>query len=145
MQLTTEVLSAMDVGNGTTVGPRVIRLISYAVVDMIVLVNDFGISCPINLIGVFTNIANIIVFCRMGFSESSNINFFTLSVFDLLVSVFMFFTKLLNNRLMGIAANDASQSTGFALVVSIGGSAMMTALISTERYLCVVFPLKVGA
>ena len=145
MQLTTEVLSAMDVSNGTTAGPRVKRLISYAVVDIIVLVNDLSICCPINLIGVFTNIANIIVFCRMGFSESSNMNFFTLSVFDFLVSVFMFLTKVLNNRLASEAANDVSQSTAFALVVATGGSAMMTALISTERYLCVVFPLKVSA
>ncbi|RUS72209.1 hypothetical protein EGW08_020036, partial [Elysia chlorotica] len=139
----------MDPSNQTsTERPVVISpLISVAVQDLILLVNDVALSCSLSFFGIFTNLANIIVFTKMGFSEMSNMNFLALSVFDLLVSIVTLFTKLfyspvLRDFMSGPVESLVSGTMVLMTFVVIGGSAMMTALISTERCLCIVFPLK---
>ncbi|RUS72205.1 hypothetical protein EGW08_020032 [Elysia chlorotica] len=137
----------MDLGNQTIVWPLVEPLVSLAALDMFLLVNDVGLCSTLSLFGIFTNLANIIVFIKMGFSETSNMNFLALSVFDLLVSVTALFSKLIYSSLlrgvdMGDTLSLVSGVISFTMFVVIGGSAMVTALISTERCLCIVFPLQ---
>ncbi|RUS72206.1 hypothetical protein EGW08_020033 [Elysia chlorotica] len=122
-------------------------LVSSAVLDIFLLVVNFALCCSISLVGVFTNLANIVVYTKMGFSETSNINFLALSVFDLLVSLAAFVSKVFYSLfLRGVniipMLNVVTSMLTYIMFVAIGGSAMTTALISMERCLCVVFPLQ---
>ncbi|RUS70874.1 hypothetical protein EGW08_021363 [Elysia chlorotica] len=148
MELTTELYPTLSGDNETVNGPHIKPLVSFAVLDMFSLVNDFALCAFISLFGVFTNTANIIVYSKMGFSESSNINFFALSLVDLCLSLVTFLLKLFYSPVLrelssGVTTTMVAISLSPAMMVSVCGSAMMTALISTERCLCVVFPLKI--
>ena len=148
MSVTAEVPLTMAIDNRTGSGSRVTPLVSFAVMDMFSVVNGFALTSIISIFGIFTNTANIIVYCRMGLSESSNINFLALSVIDFFVSFITFFLKLffssyLRQLSTGPVTFMISNSLGPAMLVAVGGSALMTALISTERWFCVVFPLQV--
>ncbi|RUS74383.1 hypothetical protein EGW08_017864 [Elysia chlorotica] len=146
--MATEVSLTVVKENTTETVSYIQPLVSYAVMDMFLIVNDFALGCSISLLGVFTNTANIIVYYKMGLSESSNINFLALSVTDFFVSIITFFMKFMYNPVLrelstGPITTIVSTSLSPASLCAVGGSAMMTALISTERCLCVVFPLKV--
>ena len=148
MERTTEFHFTMSNDNRTESGLYVKPLVSFAVLDMFSIVNDFALCAFISLFGVFTNTANIIVYSRMGFSESSNINFFALSLIDFLVSLVTWLLKLLYSPVFkelstGPTTTMVAVALSPAMMVTVCGSAMTTALISTERCLCVVFPLKV--
>ena len=148
MSMTTELPVQMDLANGTSYQLPVKPLVSDALVAIFLVVNDFAITCVISLLGVFTNIANIIVYCKMGFSESSNVNFLVLSVFDLLVSLIVMisrtmFTPFVQSLSTGVMTTYIARLLALAMVVVVSGAAMMTALISVERCVCVIFPLKV--
>ncbi|GFS15329.1 chemosensory receptor A [Elysia marginata] len=123
-------------------------LVSYALLNYFAVINLFVFVAPASLLGVFTNIANIIVYTKMGLSESSNVNFLVLSVFDLLYSVASLLMRLLYSPIFWSLSEapvmmGVSHGLSHGMVVMTCGSAMMTALISTERCVCVVFPLKV--
>ncbi|RUS76950.1 hypothetical protein EGW08_015299 [Elysia chlorotica] len=123
-------------------------LVSVALMDIFLMVNDFVLCSLLSFLGVFTNIANIVVYARMGLSETSKINFLALSVLDFFVSLVTFFLKFLYSPVLkhlstGPITTRISTSLSPPMLCTIGASAMMTALISTERCLCVVFPLKV--
>ena len=138
----------MDLHNKTQIWSIVTPLISYALLETFFLFNFFLLTGPMCLLGIFTNIANIIVYCKMGFSETSNVNFLVLSGFDLFVSLISLVARGLMNPLLRQLSNwpvlnYMSHAHSYAMIVVISGSAMMTALISTERCVCVVFPLKV--
>ncbi|RUS85710.1 hypothetical protein EGW08_006504 [Elysia chlorotica] len=115
--------------------------------DIISIVNFFFVGGPLCLLGMCTNIANIIVYTKMGFLETANVNFLVLSVFDFFYSLFAFllracFNTLLRDLSIGPRLRYVSHCVSIAIVAFIGGSAMMTALIATERCICVIFPLK---
>ena len=135
---------ALNPSNRTQIAPVVRPLISYAVLNWFLLVNNLALTCIISLIGVFTNIANIIVFYKIGFSENSNVNFFALSVFDSLVSLLTVVSKMLYSDFIGYKMLMLSQVTSLVQIAIMCGSAMITTLISTERCLYVVFPLRVS-
>ncbi|RUS85709.1 hypothetical protein EGW08_006503 [Elysia chlorotica] len=123
-------------------------LLSDAALDLFSFVMFMIISCPSCCLGIVTNIANIVVYTKMGFSESSNVNFLALSVFDFLASVTILAMRTLYIPYFKGLANAAlaryiSHCLSHAIYVVIGGSAMMTALIAVERCICVVFPIKV--
>ncbi|GFR84142.1 chemosensory receptor A [Elysia marginata] len=138
----------MDDHNTTSRQLFTTPLVSLKLMDTFFIANNFIFTLPFSLLGVSTNIANIIVYYRMGFSESSNANFLVLSAFDLLVSIFSFTGRLLYNPFLrdistGPITMYISHCLSHAMTVFMGGSSMMTALIAVERCVCVVFPLKV--
>ena len=146
--MTTEVYPTMDSPNATSFAPIIRPLMSLALMDILFIANFFGFTLPFSLLGVSTNIANIIVYYQIGLSESSNVHFFTLSVFDFFVSLTSFMSRLLYNPILrdlstGPLTTYMAHCLSHAWIVVTCGSAMMTALISTERCVCVVFPLKV--
>ena len=128
---------AMSVENQTIVWTIVKPLVSAAATQLFLMIAHYGFIYYVSVFGVFSNIANMVIYCKMGLSESSNVNFFVLSAFDLLVAASTFSTKVLYWQ------GEKLELTFLTLVVSLFGSAMMTTLISTERCLYVVFPLKV--
>ncbi|RUS86274.1 hypothetical protein EGW08_005966 [Elysia chlorotica] len=122
-------------------------LISDSFFDLLSLTNLFGITGPLCLLGIFTNIANLVVYAKMGFSESSNMNFMALAVFDLLFTIISLTMRALYNPSLkrsaaGPLLQYASHCVSIGMVVVANGSAMMTALIAAERCVYVVFPLK---
>ena len=138
----------MDLSNKTMKWPQITPLVSVAILDIVLFVGNVAFCCTISFAGVFTNLANIIVFTKMGFSESSNINFFALSAFDLFISLVQLLSKFIYSFfLRGVNSepvlNVVTSTLTYLMWVAIGGSAMITALISTERCLCVLFPLQV--
>ena len=147
-KMTIEVHPTMDSPNTTSLAPIIRPLVSLALMDILFIANFFGFILPFSLLGVSTNIANIIVYYQIGLSESSNVNFFTLSVFDFFVSLTSFLSRLLYNPILrdlstGPLTTYIAHCLSHTWIVVTCGSAMMTALISTERCVCVVFPLKV--
>ena len=145
----TEVHPTMDSPNTTSLAPIIRPLVSLAMMEILSIPIVFGFSLPFSLLGVCTNMANIIVYYQIGLSESSNINFFTLSVFDFFVSLTSFtsillYTKFLRALSTGPLTTYIAHCLSHAWIVVTCGSAMMTALISTERCVYVVFPLKVS-
>ena len=146
--MTTEVHPTMDSFNTTSLAPIIKPLVSLALMDFFFIANVFGFVLPFSLLGVSTNIANIIVYYQIGLSESSNVTFFTLSVFDFFASLTSFISRLLYNPFLrdlstGPLTTYMAHCLSHAWVIVTCGSAMMTALISTERCVSVVFPLKV--
>lgn len=104
------------------------------------------LSGSIALFGISTNVLNLIVFYRQGLNTTININLFALAACDL--------ASLMCQEVLAIFAAPLFRETGLPVVyediqfmflaIPIEGFAMnacfITALITTERYLCIVFP-----
>ena len=135
-------------GNKTIPWTFLKPLVSLATLNMYTYGEFFVVNIPALFVGFFTNTANIVVYCNMGFSESSNVNFLVLSVFDLFYTILQFLIRAFYLPVWksldhGPFLVYISHCFSLASTVVICGSAMMTALIATERCVCVVFPLKV--
>ena len=61
-------------------------LISYYVYTIVMYVLGFSLTTVLALLGVFSNAANIIVFCKLGFQESTNISLHPRAINDLMAS-----------------------------------------------------------
>ena len=141
--LTMNRTTGVDMDNSSaTFWPAVAPMVNADVLSIIMIAGDIALSCPVSVLGVFTNLVNVIVYSKMGFSESSNNHFLTLSSYGLLVSIFSFLTKLFYSRFVNFPVYIVD-GIAFLFFIPLCGSTMMTALISTERCICVVFPLKV--
>ena len=99
--------------------------------------------------GIVANLINVVVFAKMGFSETINIMFVVLSICDLTLSVVFIISCL--------TLTSAFESTNvlfldifdLALVINpltwacYGLGSCVTALIAVERSVCIALPLKV--
>ena len=114
----------------------------------VLLLYFFSILLATSIFGIFSNIANIVVFYKMGFSVASNINLFCLAITDLYcVCHFTVISlgnhPLLQNPSLVISMQDL---TYFLTLLYYGFSAVgswITAIISVERSCCIAFPMKV--
>ena len=148
MDETTRDVFPKSIANQTQVWPLMVPFLTDVAMDLISLTTFFILFIPSCCLGIVTNIANVIVYCKMGFSESSNVNFLALSVFDFFFSIISLLSRTLYSPLLKNTNNYqllryVSHCLSHAMYVVIGGSTMMTALIAAERCFCVVFPLKV--
>ena len=124
------------------------ELISTAQLNTISLYT-FSITIPVCIFGLASNIANIVVFYKMGLSSVSNVCFFCLSITDLscvsymLVVAFVFHPGLEPHAFLPISMLDIVRTfdTVYYAVSAMGS--WITAIINMERSCCVVFPLKV--
>ena len=102
----------------------------------------------IAVFGTGANIVTITVYRRLGFVDTSNISLTALAISDLCVSITTLIS-FLSLVLLGTISNlpftyeiflpiSASAHVNFSRV-----SALITAFLSTERYLCVLVPLKI--
>ncbi|GFS08123.1 chemosensory receptor A [Elysia marginata] len=136
--------------NITNHEPPTFPLIGYQVQKLIEYVNALGLVTLTALFGVFTNIANISVYLKMGLRETTNINFFALSVFDLLVCMVSVVAQITNNGPVsqmtmpsGARFTEVAIAAIYITYPCLGCSAWVTAILSVERYLCIATPLKV--
>ncbi|XP_059173501.1 uncharacterized protein LOC131954037 [Physella acuta] len=106
----------------------------------------------VSSLGIIFNIINIVVFVKMGFSETINISLLGLAVADVGVLLTMVgFSVIYNPVLLTSVANmDVINAVNY---VALGWPhvlfsrivACLTTYITFERFLCVVMPLKVKA
>ena len=105
------------------------------------------IGLPIGAFGTAGNIVNIIVYIKMGFAESTNISLMALACSDLGVVVtaigteLVFFLPVVEG--VSIAPEVSFTLVAFPHLILTRVSALITAFISLERYLCVLLPLKI--
>ena len=101
--------------------------------------------------GLAGNVLIIITYTKIGFSESINISYFALGISDILCVIFLSWNAICFLPAFS-AANVPFKPLEF--VIPTGGftsdifqktTAWITAFISFERCLCVVFPLKIKA
>ena len=100
------------------------------------------------LIGLPTNVLNMLTFRKMGLYSTINISFFFLSIIDLVCECLYTFTALAfmeMSELIDISVElaDVVYLLGPVAMGLIAIGSWLTALISVERCCCVVIPLKV--
>lgn len=138
----------LDLRNVTTSFRLITPFFSLEFMHLFYILNFFVFNIPLSALGMSTNFANIIVYFKMGFTESSNMNFFALAVFDFIFSLIsvvgaLFINPLISHLSIAPLLGHIGQGLGRAVFFCNSGSAMLTAMISAERCFCVVFPLKV--
>ena len=139
-----------SLANGTKKELFVTPLISDRVSTIIGYINAYFLGILIGVVGIFTNTANISVYWRMGLSETTNIDFFALSIVDLLVSFFDVVIQITRNRPVsvmtmpsGAPVSELGMGAIFFIYACLGSSSWITAILSIERCLCISMPLKV--
>ncbi|GFS10218.1 chemosensory receptor B [Elysia marginata] len=127
--------------------PQVSQLLSSA--DLItMMLYTFSTTIPICIFGILSNIVNIVVFYKMGFSSPSNINLFCLAIADLLILCYILLVSAGNHPLflnarLSISMVDVAR-TGALVYYSFSALASwITAVINVERSCCIAFPMKV--
>ncbi|KAK3784660.1 hypothetical protein RRG08_054784 [Elysia crispata] len=137
---------AMNVSADTATA-KLFPLLGYAQLITICMY-VFSITIPICVFGMLTNIANVLVFYKMGISTPSNISLFCLAIADFFTLCFILIISLGNNPLFLNADLVMSMRDIARMVASVyyGFSALgswITAVINVERSCCVAFPMKV--
>ncbi|RUS79503.1 hypothetical protein EGW08_012735 [Elysia chlorotica] len=113
------------------------------------LVFNLVLTFSFSATGVLTNSINIAVFARQGLSETANINFLALSLSDLVIVAWFLAKALCENPLLVHASPLFLTLRDFFLLTlpvyhaAQGFGAWVTALITVERTVCIVYPLRV--
>ncbi|RUS80461.1 hypothetical protein EGW08_011777 [Elysia chlorotica] len=125
-------------------------IISAELTRIIGYINTFVLAISLGALGIFANTANISVYLKMGLQETTNINFFALSAFDLFVSLGAVVIHLTYNRPLSVMRLPSGALVGeigigscFVFYPCLGCSAWITAILSVERCLCISMPLKI--
>ncbi|XP_059158683.1 uncharacterized protein LOC131942773 [Physella acuta] len=104
----------------------------------------------VSTLGIIFNIVNIVVYIKMGFSETINISLFGLAVADVGVQLTMIGFSVIFNPMVLTSVADMDFINALDYVV-LGWPhvlfsrivACLTTYIAFERFMCVVMPLKV--
>ena len=121
----------------------IIPLVSYTVYSVLNTVFGSFLTSIFSVFGILSNIINLIVYYKTGLQETTTIDFFVLAISDLVVSLSTIIIQVSRLVFTKSIPQTSWVSTIF-MYPACGFSAMITALLSTERCLCVVFPLKVS-
>ncbi|XP_005100341.1 allatostatin-A receptor-like [Aplysia californica] len=121
-------------------------------VKLIFQVVNFAIVCEIiDVFGTVTNIINIIVFVKLGFSDPVNVSLLGLAISDLGCLVTLIWHNICFNPLFNeldlpfdpIDVQTLYLTAGWPHVTFTRITAWITAFITFERCLCIALPLKV--
>ncbi|RUS89823.1 hypothetical protein EGW08_002435, partial [Elysia chlorotica] len=122
-------------------------LVSFITYRVFLIINSFSLTNFIAVFGVFSNSLNIVVYLKLGLRESTNINFLALGIVDWLVCVCSCLVVV--SHLNEISPYGDSikyldiHVSSFILFPCMGMGAWIIVLLSAERCLCIVVPLKV--
>ncbi|GFO38254.1 peptide receptor gpcr [Plakobranchus ocellatus] len=107
----------------------------------------------IGIIGIIGNILTIIVYIKLGFSETIHMSYLALAVSDHCIIITTMWCSICYFPLIKMFLNRFQIATDVGLFANFTGvwphfafsktTALITAWISLERCLCVVFPIKV--
>lgn len=124
-------------------------ILSVELYSLIMSIN-LGVICQLFAIfGTITNIINIIIFVKQGFSDTVNISLLALTISDLCSLLAIMWTNLCYTQAFrdadtSLLTTDVHLITGsWPHVIFTRTSAWITAFISFERCMCVIKPLKV--
>ncbi|CAG5128584.1 unnamed protein product [Candidula unifasciata] len=123
-------------------------LLSDEVLYYFLLINFWGPALVVCILGVVTNILNIIIFCKQGLRDTVNISLLGLATSDLGSLITLLYANIsflpdflaLNLPYVG---NDVMYISSWCHVLFTRISTWITAYITLERCLCVTTPLKV--
>ncbi|CAG5131484.1 unnamed protein product [Candidula unifasciata] len=111
---------------------------------------SLGIICQIvSVFGVINNVINIVIFVKQGFTDTINISLLALAVSDLcsLLTIMwsnLCFTRAFQESGVPLVAYEVQLISGsWPHVTFTRTTGWITAFISFERCMCVIFPLKV--
>jgi hypothetical protein len=113
------------------------------------LVNYIILCGSISILGSVANVINMIVFYKQGLDSTINISFFSLAVSDLFSLVFQQFFNVFINPLfldLGLPFVPVELqylTTNWPRELFSRITCLITAFITAERCLCVVFPLQI--
>ncbi|XP_059173511.1 uncharacterized protein LOC131954045 [Physella acuta] len=123
-----------------------------ASLQVFTMVNYVILSGTISAVGIVFNIINVIVFTKLGFTDSVNVTLLWLSVTDTMVLLLMVGYSLVHNPLLAqrFSHHDYLEAFGYLAffwprVVFKHISKCLTAFLAFERFLCISRPLKVKA
>ena len=116
------------------------------------LVIDLLLKNVVSLFGCCSNIVNIVVYLNMGLADTTTINILALSVVDLLACATTVISMITLSPFTagwtlpsGAPVRELAFAAFIVYYLSVTCSAWVTALLSVERCLCIVVPLKVGS
>ena len=106
-----------------------------------------GLDITVGVFATGANIVTIIVYSRLGFSDSTNISLTALAISDLGIAVTLVITAvgMLLPAMFDVPFNDDIflTTTTYPHNLLSRISAMITTYLSIERYFCVFLPLKI--
>lgn len=113
------------------------------------LILTMGICAALSTFSVFSNILNMIVFVKDGFQVSINISLVALAFADLSSGLTLLWYTICLNPLFKKAdlpflpSEIEPLTSGIPHAIAMNATGWLTAFITLERCLCVVFPLNV--
>ncbi|GFS03357.1 chemosensory receptor A [Elysia marginata] len=137
--------------NVTDPGQGIFPLVNYYKYTFFFRVSGFFLVNCFTLLGIVSNTANIIVYVKMGLSDTANISLLALSTCDLIVSLCILLGTNCSNPLLlatqrlpsGASLKEITYAVTSVMYNCLGLGACVTAILSTERCPCFIFPLKV--
>ncbi|XP_076448625.1 uncharacterized protein LOC143285252 [Babylonia areolata] len=124
------------------------NLMDHATMQTTETIVNVALLTVVVVVGVIGNVLNMIVFAKQGLSDRINVCLFSLAVADcgylLALFVYRFYSHLaLFSRTMGNYWKVRSLNTVYGVIWGFSTvSVLLTLLVSVERCLCVVSPLK---
>ena len=134
--------------NETDETGQIIPLLSFNTYTIFLMVNGFGLTASFSVLGIFSNILNIVVYIKLGLRETTNISFFALAIVDWLLSVCFCLSaaaRLSDISPYGAAIINLGYQVSMFMFPCTGVGAWIIFLLSAERCLCIVMPLKVSS
>ena len=138
--------SSFLVINETNRVRNISQFVGYKTYILFPLINGFGLTNTIAVFGVFSNSLNIIVYLKLGLRETTNISFLALGISDWLFCVCSFLSvtcHLSEISPYGAAMTNLDTEISVVTLPCLGLGAWVIVLLSAERCLCIVMPLKV--
>ena len=106
-----------------------------------------GVNITVGVFATGANIVTIIVYSRLGFSDSTNISLTALAISDLGIAVTVVITAIgtILPAMFDVpfTKDIFLTTTAYPHILLSRISAMITTYLSIERYLCVLLPLKI--
>ncbi|CAG5119121.1 unnamed protein product [Candidula unifasciata] len=112
------------------------------------LVNFWGPALAVCILGIITNILNIIIFSKQGVRDTVNISLLGLATSDLGSLITLFYTNIsfmpaFTALDLPFVGSDVSYIVSWCHLIFTRVSTWITAYITLERCLCVTAPLRV--
>ena len=147
-----DILSPSPLGNSSVIAAErttqvggVNPLVTSDTYTVFILVNSYVLTGSIAVFGVCSNSLNLVVYLKLGLRETTNMSFFTLAIVDWVVSVCSCLSVFPH---LPFEFARQIQHLGYHVAAimfpCLGLGAWVTAILSVERCLCIVLPLKVS-
>uniref|UniRef100_A0A0B6ZR42 G-protein coupled receptors family 1 profile domain-containing protein n=1 Tax=Arion vulgaris TaxID=1028688 RepID=A0A0B6ZR42_9EUPU len=122
--------------------------VSDEIMSILHLVNTWGVGQCVTVLGIITNIINIIVFVKQGVKDTVNISLLGLAISDLVSLLFLHllnlcFTPSILSMDLPFYPDQIMWHWGWAHTIFTRIGTGITAWITLERCLCIAAPLKV--